>query len=878
MKKLLLVDGSNLIFRAYYATEKNDQTNLDNVPINAVRTLINMINKIISDEKPDYFFIGLDTGHATFRHKMYEEYKGKRDAAPEKLKVQFPIVKELFESMGIKFFYTDEYEADDLIASYARKYENELKVKIITGDKDLLQLVDDNIEVLTPKMGFAKEVNYTYDVFFEKYTFEPKKMIDYKALVGDSSDNIIGINKLGDKTAKKLLIEYNSMNEIIDAAKSGIIRGVVGENIAANEDVINRNLKLVKLVDDLELPYELDEIVFSDFNYKTYAPFLKNQGFVRDFQEIVRSNKYIKDENELDFENIEFTHIDKFDIKYVDGAVSIYTQNLKHNYFTSENLGFGIVSNAGSFYFEKANQKFIEFLKLDNFKIIYNYKQFLSVLNCPKVCGEVFDPYLALILIDSKNFSLDITNIVNSYGIHYTALFSDVYGTKINPKIKNHELMEKDLVSKALAFFEIHSKIKSNLEDMKLNHVYNDIELPLSRVLAKVELEGIYIDKEQLNITKDMFESENEILLNKLNSYADINFNSSTQLSNLLFDTWNLPKQGLKKTQSAYSTDISNLSKLITLLDEDNEDKKEFLNILLDYRKNSKILSTYLKNLEKFILSDNKIHPINNQLSAETGRLSVMDPSIQNMPISGKYSQYIRSLFAADTGHKIVAFDYSQIELRIMASFSQDPNMLESFKNDLDIHEDTARKIFNLDEVTSEMRSHAKAINFGIIYGMSSYGLAKQVGITNDMAREFIDKYFENFPKIQEFIDKTIDETTIAGYSTTISGRRRKIDSLDSKNFRELEQAKRIAINTPIQGSAADLLKLALIKVEKEINEKKLDSKMIMQIHDEIVFIVPNKEVDKMIEVVKDAMENVIDIGVKLKVDYKVGENWLQTK
>lgn len=893
MKKLVLIDGSNLIFRAYYATESVEMTNGYGVPVNAVKTILSMLDKILKSENPDYVYIAMDNGKATFRHKMYENYKGTRPAAPEKLKVQFPLIIELFTAMGINCGASDEFEADDLIASYATIAENEdLFVKVITGDKDLLQLVDKNVNVLTPKIGFSKEVNYDPKTFIEKYTFLPEKIIDYKALVGDSSDNIIGVSKLGDKTAKKLLAQYNGVVEVIEAAKNGEIKGKLGENIVANEENILNNVELVTLIRDADLELELDNLKFTGYDYQQYGEFLREQGFIKEYNNLIDAGvfdqKLNKDENFLSFDDIKFTTIDNFSEEYVDGVAYVYTQSLKPNYYLSENLGVAIVSDKGNYFLpaDKIDKNFNAFLEGDHPKVIYNVKRLMVMLKHTSIGNLIMDPYLAVSLLDSSNFTKDFPSIFNEYGVHYVKPIENVYGRKQNPKIVNYEDMQRDLVGKAMAQRDSLEAIKEKIIDNRLENVLDNIETPLSQVLARMELNGITVDKEQLLETKEIFLQEDEKYLDELKKYTDININSSSQLSELLFEQWNLPKQGLKKTRTGISTDVDNLEKLIVKLkDKDEVDNNKgyqkeisFLEIVLKYRKNSKILNTYLKNLQKFITSDNKIHPINNQLLSETGRLSVMDPNIQNMPISGEYSQYIRSLFIPVNGAKIIAFDYSQIELRVMAVFSGDQNMLEAFKNDRDIHTETAKAIFGLDSVTPEERSRAKAINFGIIYGMSSYGLAKQVGISNDEAKSFIQRYFESFPGIAQYMHNVVEEAQGTGYVKTFSGRMRKIPTINSKNFREKEQAKRMAINTPIQGTAADILKMALIAIQDKLKAGLYKSRMIMQIHDEIVFEVVSEEQDEIINMVTETMENIVDFPIKLKVDHGIGENWLETK
>ncbi len=878
MNKLLLIDGSNLIFRAYYATEANPIKNLDGVYVNAVYTLISMVDKLIKDEKPTHVYIAMDSGSETFRHKLYEDYKGTRVSAPEKLKYQFPIIKEYFSSLGVKYGEEVNYEADDLIASYANVAKNKgFLVKVVSGDKDLLQLVDDNVEVFSPKNGFAKECNYSNEVFFEKYGFSPKRFNEYKALVGDSSDNIIGVEKLGDKTAKKLIIGSSSIEDIFDQAKAGKITGKLGQRLVECEELVYKNMELIKLVEDMDLKIGLDDLSFESYDIEKYSKFLKEQGFIKKYKDFLKSN-----DKEIEDVKIDYELIKEFNSEaHSSDLTFIYTQSLTDNYILSENLGIGICSDKGNFYLKKEdiNQNFRDFLSSSNKKVFYNLKMLMTSLNIEHVNGFEFDSYLALSLIEPENYKKDVSSNFMSYGFFDIKSFEEVYSSKRTPKIPNDlEKMYKDIISKTYGLLKTYEAIKEKLDSEKLSNILYDIEMPLSLALSKIERNGIYIDSQALDDLKGYYELKVATLLDELKAYTNINVNSSKQLSNLLFEEWNLPKKGIKKTTSGFSTDVENLEKLILLLEDNYPKQKEFILKLLEYRKESKILSTYVLNLKRHILSDGRIHPINHQLLTETGRLSVMDPNIQNIPAYGDDAYKLRDLFKGEDNREILALDYSQIELRVMASFSGDKNMVEAFNNDMDIHSETAKKIFNIEDVSDEKRRAAKAINFGIIYGMSPYGLAKNISISNDEAKEFIEKYFNEYPGVFTFMDSKKAEAFDKGYVRTMLGRKRKIENINSKNFKEIEHAKRVAINTPIQGTAADIMKLALINVYNEMEKSNLKSKVIMQIHDEIVLEIYPGEKEKLIALVSDVMENVLSLPIKLKVDYDVGKSWAEAK
>ncbi len=878
MNKLLLIDGSNLIFRAYYATESNPIKNLDDIYVNAVYTLISMVDKLIKDEKPTHIYIAMDSGSETFRHKLYEDYKGTRVSAPEKLKQQFPIIKEYFSSLGVQYGEEVNYEADDLIASYANIAKNKgFLVKVVSGDKDLLQLVDNNVEVFSPKNGFSKECNYSNDVFFEKYGFSPKRFNEYKALVGDSSDNIIGVEKLGDKTAKKLIIGSSSLEEIFEQAKSGEITGKLGQRLVESEDLVYKNMELIKLVEDMKLKLSLEDLSFTGYDIDSYSKFLKEQGFIKKYKDFLKSN-----DKELEDVKIDYELINSFDSKLHSSDLTfVYTQSLRDNYILSENLGIGICSDKGNFYLKKedVNQNFIDFLNSDSKKVFYNAKMLMTSLNIEDLKGFEFDSYLALSLINPENYKKDVSSNFMAYGYFDIKSFEEVYSSKRTPKIPNDlEKMYNDIISKTYGLFKTYHLIKEKLAEEKLSGILYDIEMPLSLALSKIERNGIYIDTKSLDGLKNYYEKKVDSILEDLKLYTSINVNSSKQLSNLLFEEWNLPKKGIKKTTNGFSTDVENLEKLILLLEDNYPDQKSFILKLLEYRKESKILSTYVLNLKRHILKDGRIHPINHQLLTETGRLSVMDPNIQNIPAYGDDAYKLRDLFKGEDNREILALDYSQIELRVMASFSGDENMVEAFNNDMDIHSETAKKIFNLKEVSDEKRRAAKAINFGIIYGMSPYGLAKNISISNDEAKEFIEKYFNEYPGVYTFMGSKKKEAFEKGYVRTLLGRKRKIENIKSKNFKEIEHAKRVAINTPIQGTAADIMKLALINVYNEMKKSNLKSKVIMQIHDEIVLEIYPGEKEDLIKLVSNVMENVLNLPIKLKVDYDVGKSWAEAK
>ncbi len=870
MNKLVLIDGSNLIFRAYFASEKQNIKSLDGRPAGAIRTLVSMINKIVSEEKPTHVFIALDTKVPTFRHEQYEEYKAGRSKTPEDLKQQFAMACELYDSMGIKHYGVDGYEADDVIATYATEAKaNGFKVKILSGDKDLLQLVEDGIEVLTPKMGFAKEVNYTEEVFAEKFEFSPDRFIEYKSIVGDKSDNIIGIEMIGDKTARKLINSYDSYEKMVIAAQNGEVKGKMADRLAQALEQIEINIQLVTLVKDVPLQLSLDELKYDNEPTEEFINHLTELGFTKLVSSALKNTNLV----EKPKESIKFEIISEFDSKVHTGKrTAVYSQCLTDNYFKSNSLGIAFSSDKGTFFSFEITNEIIKWLKSPAEKISYDLKTLCSIANC-SIQNVIFDSYLAAALLDVTMYKMPIDYIMAKYGYHNVQPFEEVYKIKSNPQIPDDQILSADLSAKAQAIYETFPIIANSIEEKKLTNVLYDIELPLSPILSIIERNGITLDLENIEKLKEKYGLILDEINEKVKTYTTINISSPLQLSQFLFEERKLPSKGIKKTSRGYSTDVTQLTKLLGNIEEGSSDYK-LIKLILEHRIYSKLLNTYVLGLEKNLENNNQIKPIYNQLLSETGRLSTREPSIQNIPIRSEEGQVIRSLFSVAKGYKLVAIDYSQIELRVMAHISNDKKLIEAFMHDADIHASTAKMIFGSSE--NNNRSKAKAINFGIIYGMSKYGLAKQVGISDDEAELFINKYFENYPSIKAYIENTLETVSEKGYVTTIYGRKREINDINSGNYSKREHAKNAAINTPVQGSAADLIKIAMIEVNKYIENT--NTKMIMQIHDELVFEIKESELETEIKNICEIMQTAVELKVPLKVDYGIGDNWLEAK
>ncbi len=865
--KLLLIDGSNLIFRAYYATERLNIKNKDGVQVNAIHTLISMLNKLIKDVKPTHIFIALDTGSSTFRHDMYPDYKGKRSETPESLRNQFPLAKELYEAMGIKFGATEKFEADDLIATYAREAQTKgFEVVVFSGDKDLLQLVDDNITVITPKIGFAKEKRYTPTSFVENFSFSPNRFIEYKALVGDSSDNIIGVPGIGDKTATNIINQFESMDDILSHSIEGNETKKIWKNLSESVEQVKENLELVTLIDNVDTEFTIDDFYCEKLNLDTFLPFLMNQGFDKYYTEFSKNITItnLVSQNKKEYNNI----VEEFSFSNLDSNFDTFIIPIYNNLnYLVHNIKGVLISNNDKLYFiDKEYSQLEGLLNSELPKIVYNLKLILGVIGKFEFSNVKTDLFLAASLLDSRNFKKSLSQIAFDRG--FTKFPNSV------EELCNESGNDSILLNDINNFIEnLFVDIQTNIESSDLVKVLFTIEIPLTKVLAKMEYNGISIDMEKLDSEEANYKLKLKSLEEELDTYSNINFNSVKQLSDYLFEELKLSSKGIKKTKNGFATDVKNLEKLKANLPAENQREIDFINKILEYRKIKKIHSTYLLGLKKHI-KDSKIYPIVNQLLTETGRLSIIEPNIQNMPIRTDEGKIIRSFFNSGRRKYICAIDYSQVELRVIAHLSKEEHMINDFKNNLDIHEETAKKIFNKTEVTSKERSSAKAINFGIIYGMSEYGLAKQIGVSNEEARMFIEKYFQTYPNIKRYMQNMIAIALRDKSVTTEFGRKRGIPELDSDNKMIVESGKRIAVNTPVQGTAADIMKLTMLNVDRYVNEHN-DVDMVMQIHDELVFYLDDLS---HIEKLKEIFEKTVNYEIKLVADASYGSTWLDCK
>ena len=845
MKKVVLVDGNNLMFRSYFATLYSGSTlrNKKGFPTNAIYGFVNMINKIISEEKPMYIAVAFDIGK-TFRHEKYDYYKGKRDNTPDELKEQFPIAKQILTAMNIKYFELQGYEADDIIGTFSKKCEqdDDFKALIVSSDKDLLQLITDQTEV---KLLKTKDyIRMDYKTFYDTYGIEPIKMIDLKALMGDASDNIPGVKGIGEKTALKLLTTYGSLSSIYEHIDE--IKGSVKDKLIQDKDNAYMSYDIATIYKDVPLNVELEELAYipKDKNelYKIYNEL--------EFYSLIKESNN-KEENSNNTENINYINKSKQEIN--DDIISLYIDLDNNNYHNANILGFAIYNNSVSSYIPYTKDTDLSFL---NKKIYtYDYKRLYVSLkkNNLTIPTCLFDTMIGAYLVN-YNIKDDISYLAKQMGYEID-----------NSSKENSE------IDKAKFVYDTYNTLMDMMQKENVMTLYNDIEFPLVTVLAKMEMNGIKVEKEVLFEMKDeilkRIEEVSQIIYNMAG--GEFNISSPKQLGDILFEKLGLPHA--KKNKTGYSTDISVLEKLRDY---------PIVEYIIEYRTLYKLYTTYIEGILNSISSDGKIHTIYTQTVARTGRLSSIEPNLQNIPIRYELGRLIRKAFVPLDNSILMSCDYSQIELRVFAHLSKVPELVMAFVNDMDIHTKTAMDIFHVkeEEVTKDMRRKAKAVNFGILYGISSYGLSEDLNIKPKEAKEFINKYFETYPGVKEYMDKEIEEAKKNGYVKTIMNRKRIIEELHSSNHVVRSMGERMALNTPIQGSSADILKMAMIKIDKYFEDNNIKSTMLLQVHDELIFNVIKEEEEEVRKIVSNIMENIIKLDVPLKVSIEEGNNWYEAK
>ena len=880
-KRLIIIDGNSIINRAFYALP--DMSNSEGLKTNAIFGFVRMMFKIIEDYQPTHMSVAFDKKAPTFRHKQYADYKAGRKKMPDELGQQLEPLKELLDKFNINRLELAGYEADDIIGTVAKLgEENNFKVYIVTGDKDAIQLASHKTTTLITKKGVGEVEEYNYDSVVERYEMTPTQFIDLKGLMGDKSDNIPGVPGVGEKTGIKLLKQYSTIENLIEHTDE--LKGSIKKKIEENKELALMSKELATIITNVPLDIKLEDLEYGDYNKDDVIEKFKEFGFtslISKLLEMDGGETSIKEEV-----NLKVQHLDN---------VEDFIEKAKEN----KKVIIDVIGREGNILDKKVINVF---LSLDGEEIYYINEDELSKIESLLSDSEIkkhgydlkedyillkpyeielnamdFDITIAEYLIDSKSStSYECSAIAMKYLTRKIKSKEDLLGK--GAKAKKFDEIDFDELSAYTADIIntiacVYPKMEEKLKETEMDGLFYHVEMPLVEVLGSMEYIGMKVDKDQLNELKEKFttiinELENEIF--KL-AGEPFNINSPKQLGVILFEKLGLPV--IKKTKTGYSTNAEVLEKL--------RDKHEIIDKITDYRQIVKLNSTYVEGLLKIINpKTGRIHSSFNQTITTTGRISSTEPNMQNIPVKTEMGRDIRKVFVADDNCKLVDADYSQVELRVLAHMSGDENMIDAFKHGEDIHSKTASQIFDVDikDVTSKQRIEAKAINFGIIYGKTDFGLSQDLNIPVPTAKAYIESYFSKYPKIKEFMDNAVETATETGYATTILNRRRYIPEIKASNFIVRNQGKRFAMNAPIQGSAADIIKVAMVNVYNKLKENEMKSKLILQVHDELIVEAVDEELELAEKIVREEMENAQSMDVKLDVDLNTGNSWYETK
>ena len=876
MNKLVLIDGNSLSFRAFYALPL--LSNHAGIHTNAVYGFAMLLEKIIKEEKPNHFLVAFDAGKTTFRHSKYSEYKGGRQKTPPELSEQFPYIRQLLDAYHIKRYELDNYEADDIIGTLSRQAdEADFETIIITGDRDLTQLATDNVTIYYTKKGVTDVDHYTPEFIAEKYQgLVPKQIIDMKGLMGDTSDNIPGVAGVGEKTAIKLLNQFESVEGVYEHIDEVTAKKLKEKLINSKADALmSKDLATINVHSPIEVSLEDTKLTLQDDTAEKIELFKKLE-FKQLLADIDTSsnNEEVIDktfEIEQDFQNVDFNDLNEAVIHFeLEGTNYLKDAILKFGFYTNHQH---VVINADDV---KNYKNLVRWLEDKNTtKIVYDAKKtYVSAHRLGINIENIeFDVMLASYIIDPSRSIDDVKSVVSLYGQNYVKDNITVFGKGKKHHIPEESILNEHIASVTEAISAVTPIMKSQLEDYNQIELLKDLELPLARILSEMEEIGIYTDINDLKEMEFEIQKKLDVLISNIHESAGeaFNINSPKQLGVVLFETLQLPV--IKKTKTGYSTAVDVLEKL--------QGEHPIIDDILEYRQLSKLQSTYVEGLQKVISKDHRIHTRFNQTLAQTGRLSSVDPNLQNIPIRLEEGRKIRKAFKPTSKDSVIlSADYSQIELRVLAHITQDESLKHAFINGHDIHTATAMKVFNVesDQVDSLMRRQAKAVNFGIVYGISDYGLSQSLGITRKKAKAFIDDYLASFPGVKQYMSDIVKDAKAQGYVETLLHRRRYIPDITSRNFNLRSFAERTAMNTPIQGSAADIIKLAMVKFSEKIKETKYHAKLLLQVHDELIFEIPKSEVEDFSKFVEEIMEQALVLDVPLKVDSNYGATWYDAK
>lgn len=876
LNKLVLIDGNSLSFRAFYALPL--LSNHAGIHTNAVYGFAMLLEKIIKEEKPNHFLVAFDAGKTTFRHSKYSEYKGGRQKTPPELSEQFPYIRQLLDAYHIKRYELDNYEADDIIGTLSRQADEEdFETIIITGDRDLTQLATDNVTIYYTKKGVTDVDHYTPKFIAEKYNgLVPKQIIDMKGLMGDTSDNIPGVAGVGEKTAIKLLNQFESVEGVYEHIEEVTAKKLKEKLINSKDDALmSKDLATINVHSPIEVSLEDTKLTLQDDTTKKIELFKKLE-FKQLLADIDTSstNEEVIDktfEIEQDFQNVDLNDLNEAVIHFeLEGTNYLKDTILKFGFYTNHQH---VVINAEDV---KDYKHLVQWLEDKNTtKIVYDAKKtYVSAHRLGINIENIeFDVMLASYIIDPSRSIDDVKSVVSLYGQNYVKDNITIFGKGKKHHIPEEPILNEHIASVTEAIAAVTPTMKSQLEDYNQIELLKDLELPLARILSEMEEIGIYTDINDLKEMEFEIQKKLDVLISNIHESAGeaFNINSPKQLGVVLFETLQLPV--IKKTKTGYSTAVDVLEKL--------QGEHPIIDDILEYRQLAKLQSTYVEGLQKVISKDHRIHTRFNQTLAQTGRLSSIDPNLQNIPIRLEEGRKIRKAFKPTSKDSVIlSADYSQIELRVLAHITQDESLKHAFINGHDIHTATAMKVFNVesDQVDSLMRRQAKAVNFGIVYGISDYGLSQSLGITRKQAKAFIDDYLASFPGVKQYMSDIVKDAKAQGYVETLLHRRRYIPDITSRNFNLRSFAERTAMNTPIQGSAADIIKLAMVKFSKKIKETKYHAKLLLQVHDELIFEIPKSEVEDFSKFVEEIMEQALVLDVPLKVDSNYGATWYDAK
>lgn len=857
MKKLLLVDGNSILFRAFYATQYSQRlTTSSGLPTNALFGFASMLTKALNTIEADYVIVAFDAGKETFRSDLYPAYKAQRPPVDESLVAQMPMAREYLQALGIKQYEQVGIEADDIIGSAARKFGSDYSINILSSDRDLLQLINDNTKIWMMKKGISEMDCVDEARLWEEHHLRPLQIIDWKGLAGDASDNIPGVTKVGDKTAVKLLEDYGSVEGVYENIDK--IKGKLQENLIKDKEIAFLSKTLATIKTDAPLDIDINDCGYALESESANA-------FYRKYEIKTFINNQITDARPV-YQTVIPVIVRSLPETIRDDEMSLFIDS-------PDDEPYGIALTNGQYFYyllwEDAinDAVFSQLLASDKTKTVYDVKRWYHLLGHHnlKLAGQIIDTMLVSFLVDTTANSLD--NMCRLYNIKTAVSYADVYNGQQGLFADNDKHAAYGC-QMAFGLWQAKNVMLKQLHEKEMDQLYFEVELPLTAVLCDMEEAGIRVDRQTLDTIATSTQAKINDLQDKIYQAAghEFNINSPKQLAEVLFDELHLAS-GRKR-----STDVKTLNHLAGT--------NPIIDDLLNYRKYAKLYSTYAFGLQKYIKPDGKIHTVFNQCNTETGRLSSSDPNLQNISVRNEEASQIRLAFIPEPGCVLVGADYSQVELRMLADMAKETNLIEAFKQGMDIHTKTAMDVFNvtIDEVTPALRRQAKAINFGIDYGMTDYGLAERLDIPVSQAHDFIQAYYSRYPHIHQYMQDTIAFCQKHEYVKTLLNRRRSIPEINSSNHALAEFGKRAAMNAPIQGSAADLIKIAMINVANRLKKEKLHATLVLQIHDELILNVVEAEKDKAMQVVSEEMENAMKLSVPLVAEATSGNNWLEVK